>query len=109
MALDGITGLTLARESSPELVILDWMLPGLSGLEVCHRLRATRNKAPVILLTAKDEVSDRCPLRPWRFVFHNTCVSPARWQLNLSNFPIKIQSPLDESFYIVLSQFAKYN
>ena len=59
VAHDGIEGLTLARESSPELVILDWMLPGLSGVEVCRRLRATGNKAPVILLTARDEVSDR--------------------------------------------------
>ncbi|GAA6624191.1 response regulator transcription factor [Scytonema sp. NUACC26] len=59
VAHDGITGLTLAREFSPDLAILDWMLPGLSGLELCRRLRATGNKIPVILLTAKDEVSDR--------------------------------------------------
>ncbi len=59
VAHDGIAGLTLARESAPDLAILDWMLPGLSGLELCRRLRATGNKMPVILLTAKDEVSDR--------------------------------------------------
>src|SRR5579883_3501057 len=59
VAHDGITGLTLARESSPDLAILDWMLPGLSGVELCRRLRATGNKIPVILLTAKDELSDR--------------------------------------------------
>ncbi|MBE9004500.1 response regulator transcription factor [Fortiea sp. LEGE XX443] len=59
VAHDGITGLTVARESSPDLVILDWMLPGLTGLELCRRLRATGSKVPVILLTAKDEVSDR--------------------------------------------------
>lgn len=59
VAHDGIAGLTLARESSPDLAILDWMLPGLPGLELCRRLRATGNKLPVILLTAKDEVSDR--------------------------------------------------
>jgi DNA-binding response OmpR family regulator len=59
VAHDGITGLTLARESSPDLAILDWMLPGLTGLELCRRLRATGSKVPVILLTAKDEVSDR--------------------------------------------------
>jgi DNA-binding response OmpR family regulator len=59
VAHDGITGLTLARESKPDLAILDWMLPGLSGLELCRRLRATGNKIPVILLTAKDEVGDR--------------------------------------------------
>jgi DNA-binding response OmpR family regulator len=59
VAHDGIAGLTLARESTPDLAILDWMLPGLSGLELCRRLRATGNKIPIILLTAKDEVSDR--------------------------------------------------
>jgi DNA-binding response OmpR family regulator len=59
VAHDGIAGLTLARESTPDLAILDWMLPGLTGLELCRRLRATGNKIPIILLTAKDEVSDR--------------------------------------------------
>ncbi|MBD2580560.1 response regulator transcription factor [Oscillatoria sp. FACHB-1406] len=59
IAHDGMTGLSMARESMPDLAILDWMLPGLSGLELCRRLRATGSKVPVILLTAKDEVSDR--------------------------------------------------
>jgi DNA-binding response OmpR family regulator len=59
VAHDGMTGLTLARESAPELVILDWMLPGMSGVEICRRLRTTGIKVPVILLTAKDEVGDR--------------------------------------------------
>jgi DNA-binding response OmpR family regulator len=59
VAHDGISGLTLARESSYDLAILDWMLPGLSGVELCRRLRATGNKMPIVLLTAKDEVSDR--------------------------------------------------
>ncbi|MBD2741316.1 response regulator transcription factor [Coleofasciculus sp. FACHB-1120] len=59
VAHDGLSGLTTARESNPELVILDWMLPGLSGLELCRRLRTTGNKVPIILLTAKDEISDR--------------------------------------------------
>lgn len=59
VAHDGIEGLILARESSPDLVILDWMLPGLTGVEVCRRLRATGSKIPIILLTAKDEVGDR--------------------------------------------------
>jgi len=56
---DGLAGLTAARDFHPDLIILDWMLPSLSGLEVCRRLRATGDKVPVILLTAKDEVSDR--------------------------------------------------
>ncbi|MBD2594959.1 response regulator transcription factor [Nostoc spongiaeforme FACHB-130] len=59
VAYDGLTALTAARELHPDLVILDWMLPGLSGLEICRRLRSTGDKVPVILLTAKDEVSDR--------------------------------------------------
>ncbi len=56
---DGLSGLTAARESNPDIVILDWMLPGLAGVEICRRLRSTGNKVPVILLTAKDEISDR--------------------------------------------------
>ena len=56
---DGLSGLTAAREFHPDLVVLDWMLPGLSGLEICRRLRATGDKVPIILLTAKDEICDR--------------------------------------------------
>ena len=59
VAHDGVAGLTLARESAFDLAILDWMLPGLTGVELCRRLRATGNKIPVILLTARDEVGDR--------------------------------------------------
>jgi DNA-binding response OmpR family regulator len=59
VASDGLSGLSAARESNPDLVILDWMMPGISGLEICRRLRDTGNKVPIIMLTAKDEVSDR--------------------------------------------------
>ena len=59
VAHEGIEGLTIARETPFDLLILDWMVPGLSGIEICRRLRATGNKVPVILLTAKDEVADR--------------------------------------------------
>ncbi|MEB3219184.1 MAG: response regulator transcription factor [Nostocales cyanobacterium 94392] len=59
IAHDGITGLMLTRESTPDLAILDWMLPGLNGIELCRRLRATGSKIPIILLTAKDEVTSR--------------------------------------------------
>ncbi|MGD1716671.1 response regulator transcription factor [Dapis sp. BLCC M172] len=59
VANDGFTGLTTAREIKPDLILLDWMLPGLSGLELCRRLRSTGDKVPVILLTAKDDVTDR--------------------------------------------------
>lgn len=57
-AADGPTGLALARSEVPDLVILDWMLPGLDGLEVCRRLRAA-GPTPILMLTAKESVSDR--------------------------------------------------
>jgi len=56
---DGLAGLTAARELQIDLAILDWMLPGISGIEICRRLRTTGDQVPIILLTAKDEVSDR--------------------------------------------------
>jgi DNA-binding response OmpR family regulator len=59
IANNGIEGLSIARESKPDLLILDWMLPGISGLDVCMRLRKTGIEFPIIMLTAKDEIPDR--------------------------------------------------
>ena len=59
LAADGFSGLSTARDIKPDLILLDWMLPGISGPEICRRLRQTGDKVPIILLTAKDEVSDR--------------------------------------------------
>ena len=59
VANDGLAGLMTARDVEPDLVILDWMMPGMSGVEVCRRLRSTGSKVPVILLTTKDGVQDR--------------------------------------------------
>lgn len=59
IAPNGMDGLSLAREAQPDLLILDWMLPGISGLDLCLRLRHTGSQVPIILLTAKDEVPDR--------------------------------------------------
>jgi two-component system response regulator MprA len=58
VCLDGESGLKAARDTPPDLVVLDWMLPGLDGLEVCRRLRAA-GSVPILMLTAKDSVSDR--------------------------------------------------
>jgi two-component system phosphate regulon response regulator PhoB len=61
MAGDGEEALLMVDEQAPDLVILDWMLPKVSGIEVCRRLRArpeTRN-LPIIMLTARGEESDR--------------------------------------------------
>jgi two-component system response regulator MprA len=57
-AIDGETGLLAARDHTPDLVILDWMLPGIDGLEVCQRLRSGDN-VPILILTAKDSTQDR--------------------------------------------------
>ncbi|MBA4420909.1 MAG: DNA-binding response regulator [Anaerolinea sp.] len=57
-ATDGQTGLIKAREWHPDLIVLDWMLPILDGLEVCRRLR-TVNNVPVLMLTAKESIQDR--------------------------------------------------
>ena len=59
VAHDGLSGLMAARNTEPDLVLLDWMMPGLSGVEVCRRLRTTGFKEPIILMTAKDDVADR--------------------------------------------------
>ncbi len=58
---DGEEALLMARETAPDLVILDWMLEGLSGIEVCRRLRRNPGTAnvPIIMLTARAEEGDR--------------------------------------------------
>jgi two-component system response regulator MprA len=58
-ALDGETGLIMARDNHPDLVVLDLMLPGMDGLEVCQRLRAGSTNHLILMLTAKDTISDR--------------------------------------------------
>src|SRR5215218_6624513 len=52
---------TRLREAAPDLVVLDWMLPGLSGIELCRRLRARpeTKQLPIIMLTARGEESER--------------------------------------------------
>jgi DNA-binding response OmpR family regulator len=58
VAADGVAGLEQALEHPPDLLVLDLMLPGLDGIEVCRRLRQ-RHTVPVIMLTAKGDVDDR--------------------------------------------------
>jgi two-component system response regulator MprA len=57
-AEDGESGLQSAQEEEPDLVILDLMLPGMDGLEVCRQLR-NEGDTPILMLTAKDQTSDR--------------------------------------------------
>ncbi|MGJ8559330.1 MAG: phosphate regulon transcriptional regulator PhoB [Litorimonas sp.] len=61
IAMDGEEALLLASERAPDLIVLDWMLPKLSGVEVCRRLRRRKetSKTPVIMLTARSDETDR--------------------------------------------------
>lgn len=59
VAYDGRSGLEKAQEQEFDVLILDIMLPRLSGLEICRRLRQEKNAVPIIMLTAKDDVSDK--------------------------------------------------
>jgi len=61
LAMDGEEALLLASERTPDLILLDWMLPKLSGVEVCRRLRRRKetSKTPVIMLTARSDETDR--------------------------------------------------
>ena len=59
-ASDGVTGLHLAESNSYDVIILDLMLPGMDGLEVCRRLRGEVKKStPVLMLTARDTLDDK--------------------------------------------------
>lgn len=61
VAGDGEEALILAEEDTPDLVLVDWMLPKVSGIEVCRRLRGRQETAnvPIIMLTARGEETDR--------------------------------------------------
>ncbi|HKK74464.1 MAG TPA: response regulator transcription factor [Saprospiraceae bacterium] len=58
VALDGKTGLDNARAGEYDLLLLDWMLPGLSGIELCRQFRKDFKTTPIIFLTAKDTVEE---------------------------------------------------
>lgn len=58
-AEDGLQGLSIAREERPDLILLDIMLPGKNGYDICKELRAEGNKTPIIMLTAKNEEIDK--------------------------------------------------
>ena len=56
---NGLQGLEMAEKTTPDLILLDLMLPQMSGMEVCKRLRASGNSTPVIMLTARDQQMDK--------------------------------------------------
>ena len=57
--IDGPAALEGIRSAEPELVVLDVMLPGMDGFEICRTLRAEKNNVPIIMLTARDEEIDK--------------------------------------------------
>ena len=61
VANDGEEGLLLAREETPDLIIADWMMPNMSGIELCRQLKSDRdtNEIPVLILTARGEENDK--------------------------------------------------
>jgi DNA-binding response OmpR family regulator len=59
VAADGVQGLARAASSSHDLIVLDVLLPGLDGLAVCRELRRRRVRTPILMLTARDAVTDR--------------------------------------------------
>lgn len=59
LARTGPEGLQLARTGEPALLLLDLMLPGMSGLELCQTLRAERNHVPILMLTSLTDIDDR--------------------------------------------------
>jgi len=58
IAYDGKTGLDLALTNEYDLFIIDWMIPAISGIEVCRQLRKAGSAVPIIFLTAKDTLED---------------------------------------------------
>ncbi len=58
VASDGMMGLEMAKKEAPDLILLDWMLPKLTGLEVCEAIRKEDQKTPILFLTAKDTVQE---------------------------------------------------
>lgn len=58
VAVDGISGLQMAKSSKYDLIILDLMLPGMNGLDVCRQIRSFDQKVPILILTALDQTED---------------------------------------------------
>ena len=59
LAADGEEALLVVAEESPDVILLDWMLPRVSGIEVCRQLKAQRSEAAIIMVSARSDESDR--------------------------------------------------
>ena len=60
VAYDGTSALdAIIKGPTPSVAILDWMMPGIGGIELCRRMRGSGNRTPVLMLTARDAIDDR--------------------------------------------------
>ena len=87
IAGDGETGLRLAQQGSFETIVLDVMLPGMDGFDVARSLRQAGNRIPILLLTARDSVSDV------DYLGWTACgaTPPPRWDETRDRFPVPTQ------------------
>ena len=75
VAATGVDGVWAARESEYDALVLDVMLPGIDGFEVCRRFRAARVNAPILMLTARGDAATGSPA--WTPAPTTTCPSPS--------------------------------
>ena len=59
VAFDGVEGFDLASTEDYDAIVLDLMLPGMSGMEICRKLRSEKNNTPILILTAKGQLEDK--------------------------------------------------
>ncbi|WP_027882632.1 response regulator transcription factor [Meiothermus rufus] len=88
-APSGEEGLRLARETPPDLVVLDLMLPGLDGLEVLRRLRSADPQLPVLMLTARDTAEDQ--IQAFGFGAEDYVVKPFRFEVLLARIQARLR------------------
>jgi len=74
---DGATGLETALRGTHDLIVLDLILPGMPGLELCRRPRASQRQTPILMLTARSTQIDRAPVAGVRHLFRDP-VGPCR-------------------------------
>lgn len=88
-AASGEEGLSLARETPPDLVILDLMLPGIDGHEVLHRLHSVDPQLPVLMLTARDTPDDQ--IKAFGFGAEDYVIKPFRFEVLLARIQARLR------------------
>lgn len=88
-AASGEEGLSLARDTPPDLVILDLMLPGIDGHEVLHRLHSADPQLPVLMLTARDTPDDQ--VKAFGFGAEDYVVKPFRFEVLLARIQARLR------------------